>query len=127
MDDATGIVCDCGVPCYVIAASVARGGDGRGTEADRLLRLQRADIERRSRDQEKTDQINRVGLRRRDRPPRKTPDDSRRSSFLFHGVLLLEMARNWKGQMYTPPHCAFAVTAPSVPAAAGTAPAGLTG
>src|SRR5216684_6267355 len=126
MDDATGIVCDCGVLCYVIAASVARGGDGRGTEADRLLRLQRADIERRSRNQEKTDEINRVGLRRRNRPPRKTPDDSRRSGFLFHGVLLLEMARNWKGQIRRR-SAHFAVTAPPVPAAAGTAPAGLTG
>src|SRR5258708_6103418 len=91
------------------SSSVAQGGDWRGPEADRLLRLQRADIDGRPRNQEETYEIDRVGLRRRDRPPRKPSDDSCRSGFLFHGVLLLEMPRNWKGQMY-PPHRVVAVT-----------------
>src|SRR6266446_7924549 len=78
--------------------SIARGGDRRRTQANRLLRPQRSDIERQSGDQEKTDEIHRIGLRRRDRPPPKSSDRRLRIAVFFHSAVLLDTAGNWKGQ-----------------------------
>jgi hypothetical protein len=90
------------VPSFVAAfskLSVARDGDRRGTKPYRLLGLQRPDIERPSGHQKKRDEIDRVGLRRRDRPPHKTSYHSRRTGFVFHAVVLREMGRDGKWQM----------------------------
>src|SRR5882672_9415 len=78
--------------------SIARCGYRWRSHPDRLLRLQRADVERQAGDQEKTDEIDRIGLRRRDRPTRKTSDDGCWTGFVFHVEVLLETARNWKRQ-----------------------------
>src|ERR1700716_2970551 len=93
--------------------SVARCGHRRGAHAERPLRLSRPRIERESGNQEKTDEIDRIGLRRRDRPSRKTWDASCRAGLFFHAAVLLETARDWKGKlpkMYA--RRALALTAP---------------
>src|ERR1700733_14795222 len=68
----------------------------RRTEAHRLLRSQATDIERRPRHQEQRDQVDHIGLRRRDRPAYHASEDGGRTGFVFHAVLLLEMLREWK-------------------------------
>src|SRR5439155_4651691 len=99
--------------------SVARHGDRRRTEADGLLRPQRSHIERQSGHQEKTDKINRIGLRRRDRPPQKSSDRRHRIAVVFHAAVLLDMQGNWKGQIRSsltpPPASSAATTAPAAP------------
>src|SRR5260370_35067114 len=79
--------------------SVPRGGRWRRTEADSLLRLQRSDVERQARHQEKTDEIDRNGLRRRGRPLHKAFDPCCRWVFFFHGEVFLETDTNWKVPM----------------------------
>src|SRR5258708_27061976 len=68
-------------PAMTNRVSVPRGGRRRRTEADSLLRLQRSDVERQARHQEKTDEIDRNGLRRRGRPLHKAPDPWSRAVF----------------------------------------------
>ena len=108
-------------PAKTKQVSVARGGDGWGAEPDRLLRLQRSNVKRQSGDQEKTDEVHRIGLRRRDRPPHKISHRRCRAGFFFHAEVLLEMVPIWKGKCIRrdalmPPQALSAATrAPAVP------------
>src|SRR6266576_2604626 len=111
------------LPSHEEQGSVARGGDGWRSQPDRLLRLQRSDVKRQSGDQEKTDEVDRIGLRRRDRPPHKFPYRRCRAGFLFHAGVLLEMVLIWKGKCIR----RYALTAPPAASVAGTAPAGPRG
>src|SRR6267378_3319074 len=86
------------LPSHDGQGSVARGGDGWGAKPDRLLRLQRSDVKRQAGHQEKTDEVHRIGLRRRDRPPHKFPYRGCRAGFLFHAGVLLETTLIWKGK-----------------------------
>src|SRR5258706_16394646 len=78
---------------------IPRCGDRRRTQACGLLRPQRSRIERQSQDQEKTDEIDRIRLRRGDRPPHKSSDRRHWIGIVRHGAVLLEAEGNWKGQM----------------------------
>jgi hypothetical protein len=84
--------------------SIARRGDRRRAQANRLLRPQRSHIERQSRDQEKTDKIKRIGLRRRDRLPQKSSERRPRIGVVFHAAVLLDTEGNWKGPMPVSAH-----------------------
>src|SRR5712691_7031150 len=95
-------------PSRAGSRSVARGGDGWGTQPDRLLRLQRSDVKRQSGHQEKTDEVDRIGLRRRNRPPHKFPYRRCRAGFVFHARVLLETTLIWKGKCIR----RYALTAP---------------
>ena len=105
--------------------ALSRRGYRRRPHADRLLRLERAGIERQSGHQEQTDQIHRIGLRRRDRPPRKTSDRRRYAGFVFHPPML-ELCRN--RSRLSPPSSAScraaapALRPPSAPCRARTSP-----
>src|ERR1700687_1470717 len=110
------------LPGHDEGISVARRRYRRRTQPDGLLRLQRANVERRSCNQEKTDEIDRVGLRRRDRPPHKTSDRRSRTGVVFHAGVLLETDRDWKGNVWV----YLTVTPPAAPSAAATTPAAQT-
>src|SRR5882757_6546434 len=76
-----------------------RRGYRRRTEAHGLLRPQRPDVERSSGHQEQRDQIDRIGLRRRDRPLHKTLGCGA-LRFFFHAVLCVK--GNAKGRAIWP-------------------------
>src|SRR5258708_33981615 len=105
-------------PGMTMIASVARRRHRRWTQPHGLLRLQRADVERRSCNQEKADEVDHIGLRRRDRPPHKFSDRCCRTGPFFHAGGFLESVKIWKGK-YT----GRTIRAPSAP---GPAPAGAT-
>ena len=74
--------------------SIARDRDRWRTQADGLLRPQRSDVERQSGNQEKTDEIHRIGLRRRDRPPHESFDRRYWIGVVFHAAVLLDTEGN---------------------------------
>lgn len=77
--------------------SLVRRGDRRGSDAAGLLRLQRTGIEREPGDQDKRDEVHRIGLRRRRRPSRQASDRSCRTGVVRHAVVLLETTGDGKG------------------------------
>src|SRR2546429_4287288 len=116
MTTSQGWLCE---TCSCWSHSITRCRDRRRTQADGLLRPQRSHIERQSSDQEKTDKIKRIGLRRRDRPPQKSSDRRHRIAVVFHAAVLLDTEANWKGQIRSsltpPPASSAATTAPAAP------------
>src|SRR6476661_5183 len=101
----------------MLVRSVARGGNRRRAKADRFLRPQCSHIERQSRDQEKADKVNRIGLGGRDRPSPKSSDFRLQIAVVFHAAVLLDSEGNWKGKIRS------TLTAPPASSAAAATPA----